>query len=333
MKHNYTILYGDEDERLHLVDDFKSRKDCKVFKYGFVDKNIFTHVLRKIHCSYRLNKIIPLPFKYLWYSFCKLDFNPEKDIVIIYMQAFHKYDLKTILKFLKRKKIKYYLVFLDSMDANTPTVRLQKEALEYISPKNILSFDRGDCSRFGFSYLDEAYYHVLTLKPAKIEYDLYFIGRLKPGRAELLNRLYALFKEHGVKARFDIYYPKFDQKIFGEQELIPEIKTFYKQKAYLEGLKEANKANCILEIGQEGQNAPSLRYFEAVTLGKKLLTNVEFTKNLNFYNKNYMKITDFSKKKIDFSWIKKRDKINYKYKGEFSPLKILDMIEQLEKKS
>ena len=44
-----------------------------------------------------------------------------------------------------------------------------------------------------------------------------------------------------------------------------------------------------------------------------------------------MKITDFEDENIDFDWIKKREKIDYHYKGEFSPANIIGMIEKIEK--
>lgn len=81
----------------------------------------------------------------------------------------------------------------------------------------------------------------------------------------------------------------------------------------------------ILEVVQKGQKAQTARYYEAVCANKKLLTNNHYIKELPFYDERYMKVfDDFSN--IDIEWIKRREKIAYGYNGEFSPVKILDVI-------
>ena len=81
---------------------------------------------------------------------------------------------------------------------------------------------------------------------------------------------------------------------------------------------------------QKGQNAQTLKYFEAVCFNKKLLTNNQNAKKLSFYNEKYIKI--FNKfEDIDIEWIKKIEPINYNYKNEFSPMYIVEKLKELEK--
>jgi hypothetical protein len=334
-KYHYTIFHSDAEVDLHLIDSLKKRSDCTCVKMKYRgDWNPLFYILRRIHCSYRLNEIIKLPFRYIWYDFCYRKFDhPENEIVILHTSPFFKYDVLSFFKKWNKRGIKTYVVFVDSVHTNYPSARIIRDVMKVVPKEQIFSFDIDDCKEFGFNYLNECYYDAqLPKQNAKPEYDIYLIARVKAGRVEIINRLYDSFKKHGVKAKMDVAaLPKYDKDYYKNPTVRKEIKVIDHLMDYKEAIKRASKANCIMEISQAGQNAPSLRYFEAVTLGKKLLTNVENTKNLNFYNEKYMKITDFEDENIDFDWIKKREKIDYHYKGEFSPANIISMIEKIEK--
>ncbi len=325
-KNRFLIISYTDGASRQIAKDFHSSDRCTVSEMGYRNNNLIKKIIRKLYIT------LKLPHEELWYNFAGIP-KDSYDIVLIFPATFFVYNLdKTMRYFRKNGKPVYYL-FTDSMSAKTPTVLRQKWILNKVDPKNILSFSKSDCEKYGFHYLNESYYSKNPVKKSKIEYDIYFLGRLKPGRSKQINELYKLFKKHDISAKFDIILPKSDIKLFGKQELLPEIKTTEKYKTYQEVVEATNKANCILEIGQDGQNAPSLRYFEAVTMNKKLLTNIKYTKNLNFYNKKFMKVTDFSEKNMDFNWIKKREKVDYGYKNEFSPLNIIKQIEELENKN
>lgn len=336
-KLHYTIFYGECEEDLHLIDEFKGRKDCTLVKIGYRgDKNPLTYALRRLHTSFRLNKIIPLPFRHIWYDFLyrKIE-NPENEILITYATLFYQYDVDSFFKAWNKKGVKTYVIFLDSLSSKIYIGQyICPHIMKYVEPGNILSFDKADCEKYGFNYLNESYYGSNNIPPKQdIKYDAYLLARTKPGRSKIINHIYEICKKNGVNIRIDfVAEPKVDKDFYkNPEQLNPEIKVIPKCVKYNVAAKRAAKANCIIEVGQGGVDAPTLRYFEAVTMGRKLLTNIEYTKKLNFYNEKYMKVTDFDEKNIDFDWIKKREKVNYKYKNEFSPVNILKIIEDIEK--
>ena len=51
----------------------------------------------------------------------------------------------------------------------------------------------------------------------------------------------------------------------------------------------------------------------------------------NFYNDKYMKIFK-NIEDIDTEWVKSKEKVDYKYNNEFSPINIIKEIEVLERK-
>ncbi len=334
-KPHYTIFHSDAEEGLHLVDSLIARDDCTSVKFGFRgDKNPILHLIRRVHTSYRLNQIIPLPFRYIWYDFCYRKFDdPENEIVVMHTFPFYKYDVKSFFKKWNKKNIKTYVVFVDSVDTDYAAAKVLKDILKIVPGDHIFSFDMGDCKKYGLNYLNECYNDTIAPKvPAKPKYDLYLVATVKPNRTEVVNRLYDKFIEHGIKAKLDfVAIPDINRDYYKNPDLRKEIKVYDHHLAYSDVLKNSANSNCIMEISQPGQNAPSLRYFESVLLNKKLLTNVKNTKKLNFYNPKFMKITDYDEKNIDFDWIKKREKINYHYKGEFKSANLINMIEKIEK--
>ena len=60
---------------------------------------------------------------------------------------------------------------------------------------------------------------------------------------------------------------------------------------------------------------------------KKLLTNNYSICNLPFYNSKYMKSFQ-TFEDIDLEWVRRKEIINYGYTNEFSPVKILYMIDK-----
>ena len=91
-------------------------------------------------------------------------------------------------------------------------------------------------------------------------------------------------------------------------------------------LNNLQNSKCILEILRDKQRGPSLRYFEAVCYNKKLLTNNPAIIDFPYYDERYMRV--FSKPEdIDINWIKEDiSNVDYHYKGDFSPTKLIDYL-------
>ena len=75
-----------------------------------------------------------------------------------------------------------------------------------------------------------------------------------------------------------------------------------------------------------------MRYFEAITMNKKLLTNNSAVVDFPFYNSKWIKIIN-SLEDIDLDWIKADEQIDYGYQDEFSPIHLIDFILENSKKN
>ena len=106
----------------------------------------------------------------------------------------------------------------------------------------------------------------------------------------------------------------------------------HKRISYPQVVSRVKATNCILEILQNNQQAQSLRYFEAIVYNKKLLTNNRRITELSYCDECYMKVFS-SLDEIDIEWVRKKENVDYGYKGEFSPISLVDHVEGYHRNS
>ncbi len=334
-----------EDKYIFLCEEHKKGMDLyryllsDLFKlynmeyYQIRKKNInnfFLKFLRRAHLSYKVSNFVNLPMKSIWFEFPDLDIKENCNYYIIMpLGVFFNCNISAIRrKYKKNKNVKFVFLLLDSLELKHKSNKLARKIYKDKLWDYVFSYDKHDAEKYNLIYLDEHYYSQPEIKDNKeIDKDAYFMGGLKPGRIKETIELFEYLKDKGVNVRFDIVNAiksPFDYKKDG-------FNTIKQVKPYSYVLEEAEGTNCIIEFLQTGQECQSLRYFEAVCLNKKLLTNNKNVKELSFYNEKYMKIFD-KLEDIDTEWIKKKEDVNYNYNGEFSPIHIIEKIKEIDKK-
>lgn len=217
---------------------------------------------------------------------------------------------------LRRKGIRCEMFLIDSIDAGSYTIKKTRKYIDFKYWDDILTFDQEDADKYSFTFSGFHYYskHDITL-PSHIGTEIYFIGSIKGGREHMICDTARYLKANDVSFRFDVQY--FDNSFSMPcKDLINYIRQGI---PYREVLERTVGGSCILEIVQNGQSGPSLRYFEAVIYNKKLLTNNPFIVRFPYYNPEYMKVFK-SMEDIDIEWIKSEIHVDYDYRGDFSPL-------------
>ena len=257
---------------------------------------------RKLYFFYKFYKNIPIyemyritakarkllkhfPFKnYILYNNWIFQVRNKKNIIIF--ETKYSKEISKIIKEINPdcRVILYYW--------NTINDRAR---ISYLEDKNIddfYTFDRIDAKKYNLKYNPQFYSKTIELpKSENIKYDVFFLGRDKGRKKELLS-LEKKLNKLGISTKIMI---------------IENEKNFISYKKYLYILSESK---VILDFVNSNQNGLSLRCMESIFFSKKLITNNSYIKEYDFYNKNNILILD-NKKSIN----KIKEFINTPYKS------------------
>jgi len=282
--------------------------------------------LRKLHVDPRVKQKLSLPGQDVWEK--DLLCYAENDVCYMFSSESLPYLSEQLMLRIKKHpaKPKMVLLLVDSLHANSMHLQWIKPMIHSFPWNLVVTYDPRDANEFGFAYMGcNIYSFDKDCRPSLNASDIYYVGAEKAGRNAYVRKLYEYLVQNDVKCNFHLMDRKYHAyKNIGKTK--PGLKYhLFSLLSYEKIFSDVLSANCILEVVQKGQKAQTARYYEAVCANKKLLTNNRYIKELPFYNEQYMKIfNDFSD--IDVEWIKRKEKIYYGYNGEFSPVKILDIL-------
>lgn len=247
----------------------------------------------------------------------------KKNVYVIFLNAalyYNPYLPGTLKKYKELlKNLKYILFYLDIIDVpvsrNADLLR-KKDVFDLVYTIDKSNAEKGELILWSTFYSkNENYLNIPQ------ENDIYFCGVSK-GRASILVECARLADNYKVDVAMDVICYD-DADIFGSGVKGVTVRNPNEYLSYPEVIKNELKSNCILEIVQTGQVALTLRPYEAVVYNKKLLTNNKSIFNFEFYDERFMRYFE-RMEDIDWNWIKERDvNIDYGYKDEFSPMKLL----------
>ncbi len=149
----------------------------------------------------------------------------------------------------------------------------------------ILSYDKGDCQKYGFIYHTTPLSIINTSSKDALFSDVYFCGVAKSSeRVENILAVYKRCVNLDMKCLFYIVDAPLSARIEGEG-LIYDQKISYEQN-----IINVKNTKCILEVMQNNATGPSLRLWESILYSKHLLTNNSSLAKSNYYNPEYMHI-------------------------------------------
>ncbi|MBR2883990.1 MAG: hypothetical protein IKL46_06470 [Clostridia bacterium] len=318
-KYNYVFYSVDSDFLKPIFSSLSKYPFVKVFDRAF-NANFFIQKFFFLHWSAKLNKIVKLPFKNIWYKkMCCHNFENNKPICYVFVGGKYVSEDKAFLKYIKNlnpnnKCIMLCLDLLQKTDINTEKL---KENID-----KIITYDLGEAHKYTIDYLNMDYYTPIidVTTPNDFENDVYFLGYVKD-RLDDIHNTYKYFVKNDVKCKFIICGTKPEERISGDGLI------YQKPISYIENLQNVRKSKCILEIIQGQSVAPTLRLREAKTYKRRLITNntnPEYIKSLT--KDNLCVYSDV--KDIDIDFIK--SDINYKnFTDEYSsPIKLINYLEE-----
>lgn len=220
--------------------------------------------LRKTHLENETKRVLDYPENYFDYT---LVIRPDN------------YTLNVVehLKIISKKLIAYQYDGINRF----------KDMTEMIDKYDVFSvFDEEDYqqlnSKFNNIHLGHNFYFDVISQPIQKNVDLLYIGAEQDNRISILSHIHSLSKE---KNNLFLLHSKQKNKIEGilfSKEILP----------YEDIVKMSATAKIIIDIKYPKHNGLSFRFFEALYLSKKMITDNPYVKKFDFYHPNNILVMD-----------------------------------------
>lgn len=265
----------------HIVDKLKflnhNAHHIKIhgFKHGSL-KDKITNSLSKLFLGKNLKKI-----RRQEHIINQLDaFGYQEQILVINPEVI---DLKFHLEI--KKRCSKYIAYLYDSTKRHPVNHLLNGIFD-----DIYSFDKEDIKNFGFKETSNYIYLPKTEISTKNTYEAVFVGSYDDRFPKLLE-LAKKLKAKNINYKF---------KIIGKSKHINPLINQYsefidfdtKKLNQNELIKFYNSSKVIVDLIRDKQTGLSFRFFEALALNKKIITNNFNVKNYSFYNPKNITFTN-----------------------------------------
>lgn len=252
------------------------------FKFFYNTANMkFIEALQKLHCCESVNRYINLPLKAIWFNLFGNSIECTSEICFIFSKSqswLLAYKQGKYINLLRNKypKCKIVLYLRDLINS------YYKFDVKFFKDKcdAVLSYDNGDASKYGLLFCNSPYSIMdIYTRLDFSECDIYFCGKAK-NRLDELYKLYEYFVNKAKKCKFIITgVPK--EKVRKDLDI-----QYNKKISYYENLQYIQSTKCILDVVQQNSMGETLRVKEAITYGKKLITNNQNVEKRPFYSKD-----------------------------------------------
>lgn len=330
LKYNYVIfatLDINKSEFLHIMyNDLQGYDNIIFIETPFENRPCtnFFKTLHKYHFHGYLNKYFQLPLKSFWnrYYFHAKSDTPQKMCFVFFIPSLTSSN-ESFFRYLRKNypgcKMVIYLEDIIASRTRNGKNTLRLDFIERYFDLAI-SYDKGDCQEYGFLYYPTSYSVVNINNNSDIDNsDLFFCGAAKQ-RYETITSIYREVIRHKLRCDFIVTRYGNIAKVDGVH-YVPYLLP------YSSYLKHMVKSNCLLDVIQSGSRGFTVRVWEALVYGKKLLTNNKEILDTPFYDERqfcyFEKITD-----REIRFIAQKENIEQRYRYELSPLRMLEFIDK-----
>ena len=329
MKYNYVVLGSSWDLYKQSYSDLANVDYAEYLADYFSNvNNILKQFLLKINLSSKYNNIFPIPFKeYCFSQFLGHEFPVNKPRCFIFFRNWLRLENFGFSDYLRKTypncKLVLFRQDLVHVEGNDYIKEEEERVLCNKIFDLILSFDQEDCIKYNYVYhplVFSSYHGEVENLPKS---DVYFLGLVKNRYKEIVKCFERLW-ENDVVVDANLVGVPISQRVY------PDKINYIDGMDYKTNIQHVLNSNCELEIMQVGGHGYTQRMCEVISLDKKLLTNNPIVNTAPFYNPDYIfQINDYRDIDKDIcSMIKKRDKVDYKYKENLSPIELIHFIEK-----
>lgn len=274
--------------------------------------------LCRLTFSPKLNKFVKYPFKKTTFRYlANVSFkDTNTPIVFVLFRSYFRWVNSGFVEYLKQRypSCKTVLYYQDLVKVNGYiNLEYAKKHIDLI-----LSYDQGDCEKYGFVYHPTPYSLVNIKDSDKYPVsDVFFCGKAK-SRFGKVKSIYQKLQEQGLKCCFVVTGVTEE-----EREELPGM-IYSEGISYLDNIRFEQNTKCILEIMQDDASGFTPRVWESIAYDKHLLTNNASLEYSEFFNSNYMhqlaEIGDV------LSWINEPVSYGIEEKKQMSPTHFLEKI-------
>lgn len=269
------IVYRDYSVSNFILEKLAKRPDIKLVQVSDLQLSLFMRVIYWFERTFSVN-ICPLA-RFSSENISVFHKIKEDDKVLLwdFMQCV---DVKYIIKTVKSSRI--YLWIWNTIGES------QKKEITYYKRKGITlcTFDKNDAKQYDIILLNQVF-KALSNRNVMEKYDFFFIGKDK-GRYQFLERLAGELVQKWYSVKFLLLADRDVDYSTQYLEVLPC------PISYMETLELIAQSRVIVDITKSNQVGITLRVLEAAFMGKKLLTNNECVRDLDFYNEKNMLIID-----------------------------------------
>ena len=308
----------------YTMSDISSMPNVKIISKckNHVFNNKLIDVIFRTYMSRSLNNRIKLPFLGIcYYALFNKYFLPKKpDYIVMTAPWYHD----RLIKYFRRNSNKCKILFKsgDTMELclkNNRRLTIDKIKEQF---DQVFVYNPIDAEKYGFLLYPVCYSSIDISQLEQYEHcDVAFIGAAKQRLSEI-RRIYCKLSEEGLACYFYV------TDVPANERLDDGIIYADKSLTFMEYIAREIAADCLLEIIQKGTIGRTFRMMEAIIYNKKLITNCPEILSQPYYDIEFVhyfeKIED-----IEPAFVKRPpEKVNYKYTGDFSPLRLLEFIER-----
>lgn len=286
-------------------------------------------VIQRMHFNPALNHILPLPGKSCWNPTYhrQVGIRPDEKVCFLVLETWLRMEQGIhLLPYLKRRYPHSKTVVFTQDLIHTIIDHYTQEPIDVTSIKQYsdlwISYDRADAAKHGVDY-----YHTV-FSPIELpedddtpECDLFFLGTDK-GRLPMLIHICEQAIEHGLRPKFILTGVPAEKRV--EQKGIEYLQH---EMPYIHNLQYVRHARCVLEILQPQASSPTFRTWEALSLGRKLLTNHLAIRESEVYQPEQIQTFD-SVENIPWEFIRSELPSTNRTSEDIRPERLLQYIDQ-----
>lgn len=305
MERKIVVLGNGQDWCEKSLTDLKKKENVKIINSKYLcNLNKIQSFFARIHFSYKLNHIISLPFKSVWFKKVKKSIskgNEENLIIIVYDRSFlsnNEKFIKYLRKNYKNCKIVYMFTNIASISGASDNNFVHKLNDTY---DVVYAFDPADAKKYNFAYSPLLYSR--NDIDVKEKNQVFYVGRAKD-RYQMLIDSYERLKELDMDAKFYIFGVSDKDKKYSD-----EIE-YNKYLSYEDCLKNIQESTCLIDVIQGNSEGFTIKNCEAVYYDKLLITTNKNIKQTPFYDERYILVID-SPSDITEEFFKNAGKVKY----------------------